>query len=107
MPAKEPPSPRSSNQPSPTHTWFEPKGRTLELEPGKTLIHQRCTACRRNFVNDLASGEWYAAFPRVFDFERLDEAAERWMTESCPGPSAAAEAEVRKLRQRREKPQTG
>jgi hypothetical protein len=71
--------------PSSTHRWYCPKGRLLELEPGKPLLQLTCTACFRNFVHDLIIGEWYAALPRVFDFERLDELTDLWLEEECLG----------------------
>ena len=72
MPAQPSPTTLPSLGPSATHSWDQPDGRRLELQPGKTLIHWRCTICRRSFVHDLTAQEWYAAFPRVLDFERLD-----------------------------------
>jgi hypothetical protein len=83
-------------KPSATHKWDPPDGRQLELQPGKTLIHWRCTACRRNFVHDLTAQEWFAAFPRILDFERLDGVSQRWLAEECSGQYQAADERARK-----------
>jgi hypothetical protein len=75
----------AAHGPSSTHCWLIAEGRKLELEPGKPLLHRFCTACQRNFVHDLTTGEWYAAIPRMFDFERLHMLSEHWLNEPCPG----------------------
>lgn len=75
----------ASNEPSPTHKWLSAEGRRIALEPDKPLLQRLCTVCQRNFVQDLATGEWYGAIPRMFDFERLYEVSERWLSEPCPG----------------------
>jgi hypothetical protein len=86
----------STNTPSSTHSWLLPEGRRLELEQGKPLLHRVCTVCKRNFVNDLMTGEWYAVIPRMFDFERLHGVSEKWMAAPCPGncgkPGVAGES---------------
>jgi hypothetical protein len=40
MPAKEPSANFRLNGPSPSHTWLLRKGRRLEIEPDKPLIHR-------------------------------------------------------------------
>jgi hypothetical protein len=84
MPAQEPSGRQPSIEPSSTHTWLSLEGRHLEIEAGKPLLHQFCTKCRRNFVRDLSSGKWHAVFPRIFDFEHLDQVSEEWLKETCP-----------------------
>jgi hypothetical protein len=84
MPAQEPSDRNPSIEPSSTHTWLSLEGRHLEIEAGKPLLHQFCTKCRRNFVRDLSSGKWHAVFPRIFDFEHLDQVSEEWLKETCP-----------------------
>jgi hypothetical protein len=96
MPAQPSPPTVPSPGPSATHSWDQPDGRRLELQPGKTLVHWRCTICRRNFVHDLTSQEWYAAFPRVLDFERLDGVTQRWLAEECSGHYQPADEPARK-----------
>jgi hypothetical protein len=95
MPAKET-SIVPSTEPSTTHTWSMPHGRRLELEPGKTLIQWSCITCQRHFVNEPAIAEWFAAFPRTLDFERLDAVSELWLNEDCPGRHLASDENVRK-----------
>jgi hypothetical protein len=97
MPAKEPSSDYPSIGPSSTHTWLSPEGRRVEIESGKPLLHRFCTTCHRNFVCDLLTGNWYAVFPRIFDFERLDHVSERWLKEACPGEFLNSDAEARNL----------
>lgn len=95
MPAKEPQSAnQSSNGPSDTHTWLLPNGRHLEIQPGKPLLHRMCITCNRNFVQDLAAQEWYAAYPRMFEFDRLDEVSAQWLSEACPGEFLASDAKA-------------
>jgi hypothetical protein len=95
MPAQQSPATVPSPGPSATHSWDQPDGRRLELQPGKTLIHWRCTACRRSFVHDLTVQEWYAAVPRVLDFERLDGVTQRWLAQECSGHYQPADEQAR------------
>src|SRR6266436_1053925 len=46
---------------------------------------------------DLLTGNWYAVFPRIFDFEPLDHVSERWLKEACPGEYLNSDVEARKL----------
>jgi hypothetical protein len=97
MPAKEPSiAPQLSAEPSPSHIWLLADGRKLEFEPGKPLVHRLCTTCQRNFVYDVAAKEWYAAYPRMFDFDRLDAVSQRWLSEACPGRYLPSDEEARK-----------
>ena len=43
-----------------SHHWIGPRGRRVEIEPGKQLIQHHCTRCERDFVEDPPSGERYA-----------------------------------------------
>jgi hypothetical protein len=61
-------------------------------------MHWRCTNCRRSFVHDLTTEEWYVVFPRVLDFERLDVVSAHWLTEDCSGHYQAADEQARKMR---------
>jgi hypothetical protein len=83
-----------SEDPSPTHTWLLADGRQLELESGQPLVHRMCTVCKRNFVFDIAAKEWYAAYPRMFDFERLVSVTHRWLSEACPGRYLASDEDA-------------
>ena len=95
MPAKElSNAPQLSEGPSPTHTWLLADGRKLEIESGKPLVHRMCTTCGRNFVYDVAAKEWYAAFPRMFDFDRLVAVSLRWLSEACPGRYLGSDEEA-------------
>lgn len=95
MPAKEPHTANhSSNGPSNTHTWLLAEGRHLEIQPGKPLLHRMCVTCNRNFVHDISAEEWYAAYPRMFDFDRLDEFSATWLSEPCPGEHLSSDAKA-------------
>jgi hypothetical protein len=52
-------------------------------------------------VHDLTTKEWYAVFPRVLDFERLDEVSQRWLAEECSGQYQAADDRARKTQVKR------
>jgi hypothetical protein len=87
-------APQLSVEPSPTHTWLLADGRKLELAAGKPLVHRLCTTCQRNFVYDVSAKEWYAAYPRLLDFDRLDTVSQRWLSEPCPGRYLASDEEA-------------
>ncbi len=80
----------------PTHQWVPPEGRTLEIK-GKDLKHHRCDACKRDFLEELASGERYAVEVLTFTFERLSqEVTDRWLRSACPQHPPAADEEDRR-----------
>jgi hypothetical protein len=65
----------SPNEPSGTHRWVARKTAGLKRTPqtpASPLLHYAPA-----IVYDATTGEWYAAFPRMFDFERLDSASMR------------------------------
>jgi hypothetical protein len=79
-----------------SHNWSDGKGRKVEIEPGQTLIQHHCSRCRRDFVEDLPSGERYAVYVSVFNFRRLPELiTKRWIGELCPGAPLPQDIEVR------------
>ena len=96
MPGKGPSTNHLPTEPSSTHSWLSPEGRRLEIESGKPLLHRFCTTCHRNFVCDLLTDTWYAVFPRLFDFELLDDVRERWLNEVCPEKYLDSDVEARK-----------
>ena len=72
-----------------SHQWYE---RLLEIEPGKPQLHRHCPRCGRDIVDDLWSGQRYAAHPAIFHFDRLaEEVTERWLREPCPGQQIASD----------------
>jgi hypothetical protein len=99
MPAQERSDRHPPTGPSPTHTWLSREGRGLEIESGRPLLHRFCTICRRNFVCVLSSGEWYAVYPRMFDFEHLDQVREQWLKEVCPRQYLISDERARHLSQ--------
>jgi hypothetical protein len=66
-----------------THVWSEMPRQILQ--DGRTLAHQRCTRCARDFAFELDGSGWHAVYVGVFRVERLDEeASDRWVSEECP-----------------------
>jgi hypothetical protein len=77
-----------------THEWYS---RRLEIQPGKPQMQRYCIRCGRNFVDDLWSGERYAAHAAIFHFDRLaDEVTARWLLEDCPEVHLPADDQDRK-----------
>jgi hypothetical protein len=76
-----------------SHDWTR---RRIEIEPGKPLLHHRCTRCRRDFVEEVSSGERYAVHVSAFRFDRLsDEITARWLSEPCPKSQTASDEDDR------------
>src|SRR5438552_2429369 len=79
-----------------THQWLPPGGRLLYINE-KTITQHFCVACKRDFVEDIESGERYAVRALVVDFTRLaDEVNARWLTEPCPGEPVPSDEQDRK-----------
>ncbi len=79
-----------------SHSWASTKGRRIEIKPGKPLIQHHCTRCRRDFVEDPASGERCAVYVSVFSFRKLpDLINKQWLGELCPGAPLPYDIEVR------------
>jgi hypothetical protein len=78
-----------------SHAWVPPQGRALEIE-GHNVVHFRCEFCKRDFVEELASGERYAVEVRNFGFERLaEEVTGRWLRTRCPKNPAVGDEDDR------------
>jgi hypothetical protein len=81
-----------------THDWVPPDGRVLEIE-GQFMLHDRCTVCGRDFVEEIDSGLKYAVHVLAFNFARLsDEVTSRWMSSECPGVRLASDDADRRTR---------
>jgi hypothetical protein len=79
-----------------THRWLPPLGRVLEIK-GQTLKHFQCEICKRDFVEEMESGERYAVNVGTFDFERLsDEVTDRWVRTPCREHPPVDDAEDRR-----------
>jgi hypothetical protein len=79
-----------------SHQWAGAQGRRVEIEPGRTLIQHHCSRCRRDFIEDLLTGERYAVYVSVFRFRKLpDLISRRWLGELCPGAPLPYDIEVR------------
>jgi len=78
-----------------THRWIPSDGRVVKIK-GRLFKHFLCEDCKRDFVDELWSGERYAAIVLVFGFERLaDEVTRRWLASSCPPKPPAGDEEDR------------
>jgi hypothetical protein len=84
-----------------THKWIVRAGRIVSVN-GCWKKEYLCKSCRRRFVEIVDSGERFAAYASLFDFEPLaPEVSDRWMREACPGarlPSDIADYMKRPLR---------
>lgn len=68
-----------------THRWLGSGGRALDLG-GQLKTEYVCINCKRHFVRIDQTGELFAAYPTVLDFDRLaQDVTERWLNEPCPG----------------------
>ncbi|HXN86043.1 MAG TPA: hypothetical protein VN867_08225 [Candidatus Binataceae bacterium] len=69
-----------------THVWAD-EGATPHqiMQDGRTIVHQRCLRCGRDFALELDGSGWHALYVGVFRVELLAESVtERWLTEECP-----------------------
>jgi hypothetical protein len=74
-----------NGNPSRTHVWAN--GTTLHqiLQDGRTIAHQRCVRCLRDFAFELDGTGWHAVYVGAFRVELLAEKVnERWLGEACP-----------------------
>ena len=53
-----------------THHWRNARGRRLKIN-GHSRREYFCQTYKRRFVEDVESGERFAAYASAFDFERL------------------------------------
>jgi hypothetical protein len=75
-----------TNNPMQTHVWKD-QGATPHqiMQDGRTLVHQRCLRCGRDFALELDGSGWHALYVGIFRVELLSESVtERWLTEECP-----------------------
>jgi hypothetical protein len=79
-----------------SHEWSAQDGRQVEIEAGKPLIQRHCTRCKRNFVENIASGERHAVYVSMFSFRKLpDSTTKQWLVDLCPGAPPSYDVEVR------------
>jgi hypothetical protein len=58
-----------------------------------------CTACGRDFVEEVASGERYAVHAGLVRFDRLsDEVTNRWIRSNCPMTRLLSDDQDRRTR---------
>jgi hypothetical protein len=79
-----------------THHWVPPLGRVLQIK-GHALRHLQCEACKRDFIEEMESGERYAVNVGTFSFERLsDKVTDRWVRTPCRDHPPVDDAEDRR-----------
>jgi hypothetical protein len=71
-----------------SHTWASDTPHKI-LQDERTIAHQRCLSCGRDFGLELDGSGWHAVyvgvFVGVFRVERLvEEVNQRWLSEECP-----------------------
>ena len=66
-----------------THDWSAIPRQILQ--DGRTIAHNRCTRCARDFAFELDGTGWHAVYVGVFRVELLDQKVnQRWLSEECP-----------------------
>jgi hypothetical protein len=67
-----------------THFWSGSIPRQI-FQDGRTIIHQRCLRCGRDFGRELGESAWPAVHVGLLRVELLAEKVnERWLSEACP-----------------------
>ena len=69
-----------------THAWTNGGPRAIRQD-GRTLVHQRCALCWRDFAQGFDGvHSWEAVYIGVVRVERLTRGVtETWLNEKCPG----------------------
>ena len=74
-----------------THIWSALPRQIFQ--DGRTIAHQRCLRCSRDFALELDGSGWHAVYVGVFRVELLAEAVNRrWLSEDCPKKILPADA---------------
>lgn len=69
-----------------THLWSEGLTPHQIFQDGRTIVHQRCSRCGRDFGFELDGSGWHAVYVGLSRVERLAESVSRqWVTDACPG----------------------
>jgi hypothetical protein len=81
-----------------THSFSDAIPHIITQE-GKTIFHQRCIRCGRDFAQSLNGGGWRAVYVGVLRIELLAECVNRrWLTEECPKRYMFADNDDRAMR---------
>ncbi len=81
-----------------SHQWSSAHERRVEIVSGKQLVQHHCSRCRRDFAEDPATSERYAAYVSVISFRKLPDVITRqWLAELCPGAPRPYDIEVRSM----------
>jgi hypothetical protein len=76
---------KNDSNPLQTHLWADGDTPHQILQDGRTIAHQRCIRCGRDFGFELDGSGWHAIHVSVFRVEFLPQAvSSRWLTEECP-----------------------
>ena len=76
----------TNGYPLQTHVWADGGAAPHQImQDGRTIVHQRCLRCGRDFALELDGSGWHALYVGVFRVELLAESVTaRWLTEECP-----------------------
>jgi hypothetical protein len=76
----------TNGYPLQTHVWADEGASPHQImQDGRTIVHQRCLRCGRDFALELDGSGWHALYVGVFRVELLAESVTaRWLTEECP-----------------------
>ena len=81
-----------------THLWtgFEPRKITIE---GKSILHQHCRECGRDFARESNRSDWKAVYIGAFSLKFLeDSVTQQWISEPCRGSSEPSPSEIHRAR---------
>jgi hypothetical protein len=69
-----------------THFWSNGPTSHQIFQNGRTMVHQRCSRCGRDFAFELDGSGWHAVYVGAFKVELLAESvSQQWLTDQCPG----------------------
>lgn len=86
-------------EPWASHEWrYRPRLVSINAQ---SKLEFYCEQCNRRFVEIIASGVRFVAFPSILDFEPLvPDVTARWLSEFCPGRALTTDADAFRNRPR-------
>jgi hypothetical protein len=77
-----------------THLWTGYEPREIKIA-GKSIFHQRCRQCGRDFAREANQTDWKAVYVGVFALKFLEDlVTQQWVSDPCPGSSESSPSEV-------------
>jgi hypothetical protein len=81
-----------------SHLWSDGALPHRIEQEGKTILHQRCIHCGRDFAREMYDDRWRAAHVGLLEIVFLaDSVNDIWLTEKCPGQLVEEDVPRRKL----------